>query len=180
MAKMVALLRAVNVSGKRPVQMARLVKVLESRELHGVTTYKASGNVIFESSGTPKACATLIHDAIAEEFGHDDVDVLVLRAAEARKVAEGNPLLERPGVDRAALYVAFPFAKVTRSAFDALSLPVTGDETAILSGGVIYLYYPHGAGRTKLTNGWLEKALGVTCTTRNWNTVLAISELVTA
>ncbi len=41
------------------------------------------------------------------------------------------------------------------------------------------LYCPHGYGRTKLNNGFFERALGVSATTRNWRTVLALKDLCT-
>ncbi|MDE1870060.1 MAG: hypothetical protein KGH71_03690, partial [Candidatus Micrarchaeota archaeon] len=38
----------------------------------------------------------------------------------------------------------------------------------------IYLYYPNGYGRTKLSNNFFEKKLKVEATTRNWKTVNAL------
>jgi uncharacterized protein (DUF1697 family) len=46
-----------------------------------------------------------------------------------------------------------------------------------LRGPEIYLYYPNGAGRSKLTNGVLEGKLGVSGTSRNWNTVTKLLEV---
>ncbi|TAM38706.1 MAG: DUF1697 domain-containing protein, partial [Burkholderiaceae bacterium] len=39
------------------------------------------------------------------------------------------------------------------------------------------LHCPHGYGKTKLNNSYFERALGVTATTRNWRTVLALQQL---
>lgn len=179
MPSFVALLRGVNVSGKRPLAMAKLAAALSKQGLRDVVTYKASGNVVFDSvdKSTARQSST-IRQVIAAEFGYDDVEVLVLGKSEAVKVARENPLLERSGIDPAFLHVTWPFGLVQRRAFDALEIPARGREAAVLSGGVVYLYCPDGYGRTKLNNSWFEKALRLPCTTRNWNTVVALAELV--
>jgi uncharacterized protein (DUF1697 family) len=46
-----------------------------------------------------------------------------------------------------------------------------------VSGAEAFLWCPDGAGDTKLTNSFLEKRLGVTATTRNWNTVTKLVAL---
>ena len=42
------------------------------------------------------------------------------------------------------------------------------------------MFYPNGRGRSKLTGTLIEKKLGVAATARNWNTVLALQQLVHA
>ena len=54
-----------------------------------------------------------------------------------------------------------------------------GPERIAAGGGAVYIHYPDGIGRSKLTNVELEKKLGVVGTARNWNTVtklLAMTE----
>jgi uncharacterized protein (DUF1697 family) len=41
----------------------------------------------------------------------------------------------------------------------------------------IYLFCPNGYGRTKLSNSFFERKLGVAATTRNWKTVNALYEM---
>jgi uncharacterized protein (DUF1697 family) len=41
----------------------------------------------------------------------------------------------------------------------------------------LYIVYPAGIGRSRLTNVLLEKKLGIRGTARNWNTVLKIAAL---
>jgi len=41
----------------------------------------------------------------------------------------------------------------------------------------IYLHCPNGYGITKLSNTYLEKVLGVTCTSRNWRTIIKLREI---
>jgi uncharacterized protein (DUF1697 family) len=40
-----------------------------------------------------------------------------------------------------------------------------------VSGREIFLRYPNGSGRSKLTLDWFERHLGASGTARNWRTV---------
>ena len=44
-------------------------------------------------------------------------------------------------------------------------------------GRELYLWYPNGSGRSRLTGAVLERKLGVTTTARNWSTMLKLAEL---
>jgi uncharacterized protein (DUF1697 family) len=55
-----------------------------------------------------------------------------------------------------------------------------GDEEVAFSKKAVYLYYPHGFGRSKLTNNLLEAKLKVGATTRNWRTTLKLLEMAEA
>lgn len=47
-----------------------------------------------------------------------------------------------------------------------------------VSGTEIYLHYPNGAGRSKLSTDYFEKKLATRATARNWNTVTRVFELM--
>jgi uncharacterized protein (DUF1697 family) len=46
-----------------------------------------------------------------------------------------------------------------------------------LVGRDLYLLFPDGYGRTKLSNAFFERHLGVKATTRNWNTLNALVDM---
>ena len=50
----------------------------------------------------------------------------------------------------------------------------TASEEVSLNGDELYVYYPNGIGRSKLTGASLEKALETSGTARNWNSVTNI------
>jgi len=104
---------------------------------------------------------------------------LVLPAKELNAVAGSNPLWPRLEGDEKLFHCTFLFQPVSGDRFRKLKLPVQPGEQAVLVGQVVLLYCPHGYGRTKLNNGFFEKALGVRATTRNWRTVLALKSLCT-
>ncbi|MBE3033064.1 MAG: DUF1697 domain-containing protein [Actinobacteria bacterium] len=176
MTTFVALLRAVNVSGQNKIPMAELRRALGGLGLTGMETYVQSGNVVFSAAGDdPAEQATAIHGLIERELGHD-VRVLVLTAAELAQVAAGNPFLAGDA-DEKYLHVTFLFAPADADGFAGRDLPAQEGERAERAGTVIYLYLPHGYGRTKLNNAYFERALKTSATTRNWRTVLALAEM---
>ena len=50
-------------------------------------------------------------------------------------------------------------------------------ERAAVGGREVWLYYPAGAGTSKLINEVIERKLGVRGTARNWNTVSKLAAL---
>lgn len=67
--KYVALLRGINVGGKKKVAMKKLKEVFEKMGFQNVSTYINSGNVIFESKNKPNVDS--IQKKIIETFGFD-------------------------------------------------------------------------------------------------------------
>ena len=59
----------------------------------------------------------------------------------------------------------------------ALQAAIQGPERIRADGKHLYVVYPAGIGRSKLTNSLIEKKLGTRSTGRNWNTVLKLSAL---
>ena len=53
-----------------------------------------------------------------------------------------------------------------------------GTDKFEISSNTIYLYCPNGYWNTKLTNTFFEKKINVKCTTRNWNTVLKLAQML--
>ena len=175
----VALLRGVNVGGKT-VGMAPLRAGLEALGYGDVRTYLQSGNVIFSADKTdPEELAAAIRDRFSTDFAFG-VGVLVLTAAELLEVAARNPFLAdgAAGVDERSLHATFLFQRPDEGEFARLDLPAVEGERAVLVGRVAYLHLPYGYGRTKLSNAYFERKLRSAATTRNWRTVLALTDMV--
>ena len=58
---------------------------------------------------------------------------------------------------------------------EALRAAVRGRETMRCEGKELYVVYPDGIGRSKLTGTLIESKLGTRGTARNWNTVLKLA-----
>jgi uncharacterized protein (DUF1697 family) len=175
----VALLRGINVSGQKRIRMDELQKSCEALGLNDVRSYLQSGNLVFRATrADPRKLAAALRTRIAEDFGHD-VEVLVLPAKDLNRVVGSNPLWPGSGGEETLFHGTFLFQPVSADRFRQIKLPAQPGEQAVLVGQVVFLYCPHGYGRTKLNNNFFEKALGVPATTRNWRTVLALHDLCT-
>jgi uncharacterized protein (DUF1697 family) len=174
----VAFLRAVNVGGRNKVPMARLRDALTAAGLEEVATVLQSGNVVFRSRKSSAAVAKLVAGAIEGTFGLQ-IGVVVRSAAELAAVAATNPFLdEQSDRDAKTLYVAFLSARPTVAAAAKLDPDRSPPAAFAVHGREVYLSYPNGSGRSRLTLDYLEKTLGVTGTTRNWRTVQRLATLL--
>jgi uncharacterized protein (DUF1697 family) len=71
------------------------------------------------------------------------------------------------------------FLKDTPSATGvrALQQAITGPEVVRAAAKHLYIVYPDGIGRSRLTNDLIDRKLGTRGTGRNWNTVLKLAAL---
>ena len=171
----VAFLRGINVGGKNIVPMKELVALFVEAGCTEVATYIQSGNVVFRARpGALKSLPAKLEGAVRARFGLT-VPVVVRTGAELRRAMTENPFLARE--DPAHLHVAFLAHVPTAArvaAVDEKRSP--GDRFAVV-GKDLFLCLPNGVGKTKLTNAYLDRALGTTSTVRNWRTVGKLVEL---
>ena len=174
----VALLRGINVGGRTKIAMADLRKLFAGLGGEDVTTYLQSGNVVFKSSAAAAVFAGSIEERIADELGLR-VTVVMRTAADLATVAAKNPFADR-GAEPTQLHVVFLSEKPAAARVRALDTTRGEPDEFRVAGREIYLHYPNGYGRSKITNAWFEKELGVAGTARNWRTVTKLAELAGA
>ncbi len=176
----VALLRAANVGGTNRVPMAELRAALGARGFEGVSTILASGNVLLRSAEPERVVVELVGDTIGEAFGVH-VGVVVRSAAELVAVVAHNPFLA-DGADRdpATLHVAFLSEQPAAAAAATLDPDRSPPDAFVVDAREVYLSYPNGSGRSRLTLDYLERRLGVMGTARNWRTVERLAALLAA
>jgi uncharacterized protein (DUF1697 family) len=178
MPRYAALLRGVNVGGHNRVGMARLQEMLSSLGYEDVATLLQSGNAVFTAPASAKADAgPMIEAAIAEHFGVT-VKVLLRDAKAMAKVVADNPWPERAKAEPAKAHVAFLSAKPAAAKVAAVDHSKFAPDELMVVGDAAYLWYPGGAGRSKLGATVFERGLGVVTTARNWNTVLKLADLL--
>jgi len=174
---LVSMLRGVNLGPHNRVRMAELREVYESLGFSAVETYVQSGNVAFRASGRgADRIAGRIEDGIEDRFGFR-TPVVVRNAADLRGVVARNPFAEREGIDPAKLLVHFLAREPEARARGKLQALPPAPEEWRLDGRELYVYFPNGMARPKLSMAQVERALGVGGTGRNWNTVLKLLEL---
>jgi uncharacterized protein (DUF1697 family) len=171
------MLRGINVSGQNIIRMEHLRALCTALGFRNVETYVQSGNIVFRAASTsPSSLSKRISEAMLRDVGFS-VPVLVKTLREMGHVIKRNPFLKDRGIDRSNLHVTFLSTVASKSALGNLDgLPTTPDRFS-LRGREIYLYCPGGYGHTKLSNAAFEKALSVSATTRNWNTVTTLFEM---
>lgn len=171
----VALLRGINVSGQRMINMKELKALFQKGGFQNVMTYIQSGNIVFGSEETTKNLEKNIADIIKNHYGFE-VPVLVLTEENIGKIIKNNPY-NNGKKDITKLHVTLlddtPDAKLLASTRDE---KYQSDEFTI-DEKIIYLYCPDGYGMTKFSTMFFEKKLGVTATTRNWKTIEALQKL---
>lgn len=164
----VAFLRAINVGG-RVVKMAELIRIFEQLQLRDVTTFIASGNVIFTSAKSPVPLQLQIEAGLQRSLGYP-VSTMLRSVGEVAGVAAYEPF---PPTEMAvaAVYVGFmrerpAAAAVTR----ALALQTAIDGLHVRGGEIYWLARKNMAAST-ITGAAIEKALQTPVTFRNVNTV---------
>jgi uncharacterized protein (DUF1697 family) len=174
----VALIRGINLGSQKRVAMADLRAVFEGLGAKDVATYVQSGNLVFKSADGAQKLTRAIERRIRRDLGLG-VTVLVLTRPQLTKVLRGNPFAKAK-IEPAKLHVTFLAEKPTRARVSKLDPKRGKPDELRLVGRQIYLHCPNGYGKTKLTNAYFEKQLGVAATTRNWKTVTKLAELASS
>ena len=173
MPRYIAFLRAINVGG-HTVKMDRLRGLFEELPLENVSTFIASGNVIFEAAGGDLGTLEKRIDRHLERALGYEVGTFIRTPEELAVVSRHPPFrpaeLERGGT----LYVSFlgsapPAGTAERVA--ALSTPV---DDLRLDGRELYWLCSAGISRTEVKGPELGRTLGTPSTMRNINTVRRI------
>jgi uncharacterized protein (DUF1697 family) len=168
MARLIALLRAVNVGGRK----------LPMAELRGkeVETYIQSGNLVFSASGKPEALETKLEKAIAERFGLE-VPVIVRAAEQWAAYAAANPFAKAAEESPNRVQLLVSKHSPRQDAADKLMERAEAGEAVKATGGALWFHFPEGVARSKLTPSLIDKACGSPSTGRNWRTVLKLKEM---
>src|SRR5262245_4331363 len=177
MPRYVALLRAVNVGGRK-VTMAELKTAAAKLGYDNPRTLVASGNLVFDARKTaPAKLETALEAAIEKTFGLFS-EVMVRDPTEWAAILKANPFPKKAKEDPAHLVCVVckqepdtpginAFLKAFREKYDK------GEQLRIV-GREIYIDYGDSIGQSKLI---LPKKT-CTGTARNWNTMLKLSEML--
>jgi uncharacterized protein (DUF1697 family) len=166
----VSMLRAVNVGGSSRLKNDALRAVYESIGLKDVRTVLQSGNVVFRSAiADRQQLAQRIRQELERQL-ELEVEVILRTLAEIAGIVERGPVLS-PRADMSKLLVMFLSGVPDAPAQASLAKWHKGPEMLEMRGPEIYLYYPDGIGRSKLSGAVIENKLDISGTARNWNTL---------
>jgi len=177
MTVVISMLRGVNVGGHHKIKMDSLRTLSESLGLHQPQTYVQSGNVIFRTAERNLVrLAQRIEDGIERTFGFRP-DVMLRTASEMRDVVARNPFATRRGLEPSKLLVTFLAADPGPEARAKILQLQSGPEELRIARRELYIYFPNGIGRSKLSPALLERTLQTPGTGRNWNSVTKMLEI---
>ena len=171
----IAILRGINVGGKRKILMADLKSMLNKIGIQDAVTYIQSGNVIFKSGKDNQELSQQIESAILEKFGFE-VPVIVRTAKELEKSIKSNPFLNSDS-DISKLVLTFLNEKPIKTDVETLKDFDSKEDKFVIKDKDVFIYCEGKYHQSKLTNNFFEKKLKVIATTRNWKTVLKLMEL---
>ena len=176
MTRYVAFLRGINVGG-HTVKMDALKKAFEALGFQNVSTFIASGNVIFETeSQKADALEKKIESALREALGYE-VATFLRADKQVREIAEHDAFPKEVSKDGDTRYVTF-----LRAAPDAATkkrvLALSNDEDVLhLHGAELHWLRRGGLLGSTISTKHFEQALGKQPTTaRNLNTVRRLAD----
>jgi uncharacterized protein (DUF1697 family) len=176
MAINVALLRGVNVGGKRKVAMSDLRALMANAGLADARTLLQSGNLVFRSSLGTGDLERLLEIEAGQRLGLR-TEFFVRTAQEWQAVIDRNPFPAAAASDPGHLVVVFLKAAPDARSVKALQAAVAGPEIIRAEGRQAYITYPAGIGDSRLTAAVIDRMLATRGTGRNWNTVMKLGAL---
>jgi uncharacterized protein (DUF1697 family) len=178
MGRMVALLRAVNVGGRK-LPMAELRALCADLGWGDVATYIQSGNVVFSALGKPATLEKILEEAISKGFGLD-VPVIVRTAAEWAHYPPGNPFPQAARDEPNRLMLLLSKSSPAKGAEEVIQARAVAGERVKRAGDALWFHYPEGAGTSRLTPALIDRAVGSPATARNYRTVATLLDMLRA
>ncbi|GAC1341609.1 MAG: DUF1697 domain-containing protein [Candidatus Dormibacteria bacterium] len=174
-ARLVALLRGINVGRNKRMAMSELRDLLRGLGYSDVVTYLQSGNAVFTCPSSTASVASRIEQAMARDLGVEST-VIVRTGEDLARIVAVDPLLDLV-TDPARHLVGFLAGRPKASAVRALDGLDLNQDIVRLVGREVYLWCPAGVLDSAFAKVAWDRQLGVAVTMRNWNTVTRLAAL---
>jgi len=174
--RLAVLLRAVNVGGTGKLPMADFKAALAGLGYDDPKTLGAAGSAVIGASARPAAVEAAIEAELKARFGLN-TDAFVRTHAELAAVLKANPFTAMARDKPAGLIVSFLKGEAKPADLAKLRDKIVGPEEVEAGPGCLYIAYGAGLGTSKLTGQIIQRAIGLSGTGRNWNTVGKLAEL---
>jgi uncharacterized protein (DUF1697 family) len=166
----------VNVGTNNSLPTAELRAMLKNIGCTGVQTYLQSGNAVFDTRLRAAELTKEIEGALERNMGRPIATTLRTRAQMTAIVA-ANPFVD-VATNPAYLCATFLSNVPTKSEVAPLHASDFEPELFQVSGREIYTWHPNGQGRSALASVLGKLRLRGAITTRNWNTVLNLQDML--
>jgi uncharacterized protein (DUF1697 family) len=178
MTRHVAFLRAINVAGHARMPMTAVRDAFAAAGGDDVRTYLQSGNVLFDAGAAePREIVARAGDRLAKAYG-ERPEVMLRTLGQITELVASAPFAQSGAVPTDKLYVAF-LARAPRLQPDLplTSAPERLSAFAIRDRDVLIVSKPKKNGFFGMPNLFVERALGIAATCRNWSTVVKLVKL---
>lgn len=169
MMRLVAFLRGINVGG-RIVKKEKLKEVFTSLDFQNVSTYRQSGNVVFE---TNKANAAEIESEIEKKLYETleyKVTVFIRSMCQLKSILESKPFKNQERAGSSFLVTFLPNSPANFPLSLPYTIPKSTAQIIAVKDNEVYSQ-THGGGEGALPNSFLESTLKTKTTTRNVNVI---------
>ncbi|WP_219837369.1 DUF1697 domain-containing protein [Paenibacillus sp. R14(2021)] len=173
----IALIRGINVGGKNKIAMAELRQELEAVGLNRVQTYIQSGNVVFESEHSASALRESIEQAITRISGIT-AQVMLRTSVQWEAIIDCCPYPLEAAQEGKSVHLSVLHEPLTDKQIEKLNAGVSELNRYQTQELEIYCHYGQSIMDSKLAGNFAKLRDGVT--TRNWNTVLKLQEMIQA
>ncbi len=176
----IALLRGVNVGGNKKVPMADLKAMVEALGFTQVKTLLQSGNVVFAAGKQTDAALEALLEAESEKRLGLTTKYIVRGPAEWRAMIDANPMPDEAEREPSRFIANVAREAVTQEMLAMIRAAATPGERIEAGDRCVYAFFGDGIADSKAALVFGRKALGLTSTGRNWNTVGKIAGLLGA
>lgn len=175
----VAFPRSIN-TGKRKVLKEDLLGIARDTGFKEARTYLASGNLLLlgDQDGG-EALERRLEDALEARIGLR-TDFMVRAPEDLRRIVDGNPFKAEAEDHPSHVIVNFLKAPLPEGDEDILRAANTGPERFVVAARELYIDFPISMADSVLDRDWKKSKRNPVGTTRNWNTVLKLAEMLGA
>lgn len=178
MGRMIALLRAVNVGGRK-LPMAELRMLCGELGWTEIVTYIQSGNIVFTSDDTPEAAEAALEALIEKHFGYK-APAIVRTLDQWTHYPAANPFPIAAADEPNRLVMLLSKDPPADTAEAAIQARAMHGERVKRAGDAIWIHYPDGQQDTKLSPAIIDRAIGSVATGRNYRTVATLLDMLKA
>jgi uncharacterized protein (DUF1697 family) len=171
MTQFVAFLRGINVGGHCLVKKEKLREAFVSLGFSNVSTYKQSGNVIFETDLDQEAAHERIKKELSQLLNCNPV-VLLRAMTQLEELIKRDPF-KNLGTEGASFLVTFMADKPKPDLTLPVRIPNSTADIILITGSEAYSV-SRGHGDGGKPNPYIEKTLKTQATTRNLNIIKEI------
>jgi uncharacterized protein (DUF1697 family) len=174
----VGLLYSIVIDKQRRVLMIDLRSIAEKLGYFNVRTLVATGNLVFEAEEQPVAAIESALEKAFAEFHGKHVDIIVRSAEDWRRLVAGNPYPEESIANPDQVVARIMRDPAEEKVADLFKPYQTAGEKVEIVEGDVWIAFPGQPSQSKLLGVLAPKRMGGIGTSRNWNTIRRLGEMV--